>query len=1248
MEFSPFVGPDSLRETTRLLKNLYDLHTKRYCGYEDINGSQYVGTVENFGSEQLIESRKILMDKPSLKNIFIENTFDFYFDIQYSGSVNTYDQQNMLSAVLKKDVLLSNETYRIRFDNVEISNVPRSKSSSDPNVIKDYFLHTETSPHLVIESTDGSIEEKELRLSDKDGINGDYYFHIDHETIDMFDESELDDIINTKTFITKPITDNMYGRELVWICVNVFKLLPNIGFVNNELNGVKLFTLGMNGHDNILMYPLINHNWESLDNHYLIKVIPIDSDAFIETGSEINFNTKVGEIQILHFGDNKNVDPRCEPDSIIKITYDQKYSKITLFNFDQTKNPGFSTNIPYRGKWYFRKPVQGDYDYDGKTYHNRCYAYTSLSSFSINTSDNPILIAAMSVKFDDAFLHEYEGLNENACSGIHIDVTSDHSDNGVSKKNGVIYSMGEFDGLPKYFKYMIDDTIHRAHVEAYAIRDKINDVNQLPNEKQTAGIIIDSAIPQNEVQKVTENMVPVICFDMNNFTGIHYKYYPEKDEGLSKSNYLSEICYIDDNHMGNSNIVEQSMYPKFVYHGNRHFSLGLMGFDPELEVGRVYIISNDKAVYENNETTDTTKAPITFARICDIPTDFSQLVNNRETSPTLVIDPEYVRMIASFDTDDKDAMYNRSFQDKLIRFNGMIVLHSNNGMDVAMVNEMNEQYPQYIRLNEMIDISDTDHVKFELHSSGEGYELGDEFLFYIGGLCIKGVVNSIDTGTVNGIVYKNYDNEGNVINTEYPILQHTLIARSNFENRVTTYETKTVSGNGFGLTVMITISPSIWDNTGMTTNGHLEDCFYFAKDVYDNIWAYTYDETASEFNPTAQITGCEMFPNVYDPSNTLEERTLLNTFMYNMLTPIDTDVSSTPDISCILSNIRKDEEDIMSDYDFSYKLNLGNFNNQDSLFILDTGYETSNFHNIIRIEYGGRPNASHNQMKHPAYSDLSYYSYYNKTNRLLHAFDDTQPMLFIFDPTSPIAYYNEEVICKDMVDIGIYEPLLISAMMPTLTDIVDASGTLKRNIYISDEFNTSDHDKMIEELNVYTRDGLINYLKENFNDAYPLRFENTDYAFSKEMLINYIMKNTLRWGRAAGYTDGPESLYRLPEIRLFRKKGEQVQDKAGRPIGDQPKGMFKCISNEKFDKNVNVDKASHEASPLFIFRLDVDEENISLEGFRLYDEMNKDISEMSLLIVNDKKYVFHNNKGEGTFGWICLNKTDNETEENKE
>ena len=106
-EFSSFVTPDSMRKTLNLLKNFYDSHTKKNYGYKDIHGTQYSGVVENFGSELYIESRKLLMHNPSLENVFVYNTFDFYFDIQFSKCINTYDQQLMLVALLSKDVLNS-------------------------------------------------------------------------------------------------------------------------------------------------------------------------------------------------------------------------------------------------------------------------------------------------------------------------------------------------------------------------------------------------------------------------------------------------------------------------------------------------------------------------------------------------------------------------------------------------------------------------------------------------------------------------------------------------------------------------------------------------------------------------------------------------------------------------------------------------------------------------------------------------------------------------------------------------------------------------------------------------------------------------------------------------------------------------------------------------------------------------------------------------------------------------------------
>ena len=73
-EFSSFLSPDGLRSTLHMLNHFYDNHTKKRVGYEDIEGSQYVGNIHNFGSELLIETRKILMDKASLKNVFIDNS----------------------------------------------------------------------------------------------------------------------------------------------------------------------------------------------------------------------------------------------------------------------------------------------------------------------------------------------------------------------------------------------------------------------------------------------------------------------------------------------------------------------------------------------------------------------------------------------------------------------------------------------------------------------------------------------------------------------------------------------------------------------------------------------------------------------------------------------------------------------------------------------------------------------------------------------------------------------------------------------------------------------------------------------------------------------------------------------------------------------------------------------------------------------------------------------------------------------
>lgn len=1222
MEFSSYMGPDALRKTTQLLKNLYDVHTKRYCGYEDINGSQYVGTVENFGSEMLLESRKLLLDKPSLKNIFIENTFDFYFDIQYSELIDTYDQQNMLCAVLRKDVFLQGYQYRIQFNDFEFVNIPRAHSWSDPDVFKDPYIRTKTPPTLLITNPGGAINRINLVLSDDTDVDTVYYFRL-YNDMKKFYNISYADIMEGESFTTEILDDSMNGLPFIWMCVNKFNLLPDVGFTNNIIDEKTFLTIGTDGHDFSLVYPglnLINSNL-----YMAIKIIPDETIGFMEDNTSVNYNVNIKEIHLLRY-DNESFDIRTTPISDIVITYNDSYTRMTL-----------SDNI----EWSFNKPRVGDYDYDGRTYINPCYAWTPITSFSDNFNDSDIvsssvLIPGFKISFNEEYRHNFEALNGDGMSGIHIDVTSDYSNNGVSKKNGVIYDLGDFDGLPPYFGYMIDDTIHRAHVEAYSIRNALDDRNRFANDKQTAAIIIDSGIPQNEVQKITSDMPIVIQFDWND--AINRKYITV-GEPISKKDFVSEITFVDNNTFGNSKSAKYQFTDKFVYHGNRLFSLGISGFDPEMETGRVYLITNDSAIYENNETTRNKKAPVTFARICDIPTDFSQLVNIKNIAPTLIIDPEYVRTENSYDTDDKNVLYNLTTIDHVLTPIDSIVFPSSYVMDLPSIEDVEKSFPKYIRLNEQINLNDTENIIFNIGSRGTGYTVNDEFLFYIGGLCINGIVKAVDNGGVTEVAYIMNDSNGKH-ETESPTLPNPYIARSNFKDRYNVFETKKVISNGSGLTIIMSISNEIWDNSNMMTNGLLSDIYSFKFDDLDNIWVWEFNGVT--WNQDIQLTGIKIYHNIYEEIDHGRTNSLRDVLIHNMIRPVSNDiVSSEVQSSNIFIQTVPREEDIFSTDDRSVAIEKARRNRQNGFIFLDTGNETSKFHDVTIYEKD-KVNTTQYDLEFPVHNDLNLSDYTNKSNKLRFCCDQQQPSIRVYNPTIT-THDDYEIISSDIVSMKGSRPILLSDVFDnsiyTPENLINQNGVLSRNIYSFDEYTTSEHDILRMKLSSYTREDLIEYIKDRYSDAYPLKFERTEYHYSKEMLINYIMTNTVLWNRPTYVYDedtAPESIYRRPTLKLYKPIGEQVE-LYGKPIGEQPTGAFQSVSTDIFDPVVKVDNTNKKASPTFIFRLD-NPEITSLKGFRMRDDDNNDISEMTLLILNGEIYTAINTSND--IDWIKIERSE--------
>ena len=1204
MEFSPFLGPDSLRAVTHLMKALFENHTPRSYGHEDIEGSYYEGTVENWGAETLTESRKLLLDKPSLKSILIENTFEYYFDVKYSGFVNTYDQQNLLCALLKKDVLLSNRVYRLKFENVVPRSIPRSKSSSDPVVEIDNFMMTITPPKLVEIENGSVIAEHELRLSDKSGIETVYFFHVDVETEDFYNAP------SDGTIVTEPITDSMHGYPMIWMCVNELKTLPDLGFEGNKYGNdeAPLLTLGTNGHDEFLVYPFLSINSEDMDlSKFLIKILPTENSSFY-TEQEmlpLNYSTDISEIQFCYYSDE--IDVHSSPDVSYIVTFDTEHSSMNIIN-----NDGID--------WNFRAPVEGDYDYDGTTYVNRVYAYINAEEFGSDMTGEE-LIPITKLKFDPDYLYEKEFLSLNTYAGMHIDVTSEHSDNDVIKKNGIIHSMGDFDGLPPYFKYDPERNrlTHRAHVEMYALRDKKNDYGQNAVDKPTAGIIIDSGIPQTELPDVNTDLPVTIRFDNTDPINRHYKWY---DPPISKYNVLSEIVYIDPYHFGNARIRSQRNKPKFVYHGNRHFSLHGVGFDPDLEYGRVYVISNDKIGYENNETSEHPKAPATFARICDIPTHYSQLISIPNLAPTFILDTNYVRTETSYGVEDIYPIYNRDFEDHVININGNVIF--NNYSINVIPAYANSHYQNWDNLISWIDLNNEISISFDIDASESVYyEDGDEFEFHVGGINIKGKVTETDQGVVREVLFYNANTEE--YDSTRPVLKYGEVNIVNLTGVTTIFDVSPKTGTGTGLRVIINIDQDYYDTLEPTTDGLISNLIFLYKDNHDNISIY--NRTASETTFVEQVTGAIEYENAYDGYDTLG----VGTKDSMMCTYTKNGFNSNEGITEL--NIRAFEsgnipgtEDVYSGTDRSQQLNEDCRCYQDSFYILDNSDTSIDNAVIVRFTNNDISN-DYSRFMLPEFGDLDLSVYNPKTN-VFKMDDNVQPSLFIYDPTVNTKYTTT----NKMKDVNIlnsshqmtYRDIFVSTdFLPT--DVVNPEGFLNMNVYSYNEYDTSTHDDWKSFLNERSRDELVEMIRGLNPIAEPLKYETGEslYRYTKEMLIDYIVENTLYWeGEDVSYTEGPPTIYRKPEISLYAVRGTRVVDIDGSPIPDrkQPTGDFINVTTEVFHPNGRFGDNDTVYEPSFIFKLDgVDPR--TLDGFRMRDEYGNDVSEDSILIIGTDMYV---------------------------
>lgn len=1192
---TPILTPDGLRKMLQMNNSFFETHTKKNFGREDINGSQFSGTVENFGFEMLMESRKHKLEKPSLKNLFVDNKMNYYFDIQYSKMIETYEQQGLLEAVLKKDVFLSNKIYQLRFDDCHTVYIPRSEvwggyndANPESYVFKDIFVKTTTPPTLIITNPDDptDYEEITLSLSVAEDFETDYYFYRGIGTND-FIESYI-----SGTLLTKPITDAQNGLSWIWMTVDIFRLLPDINFTGNVLSGATKpqLIIGTDGHNISHIYPYIYGN-QSLP-------YPIDSgvwklkawsefNGFIDGGGENNFSSEVTSIGLSYDNDDDN----------LHLTYDigfgEDYIKITLSDAVEWQFVRDTMNSPYHAEVSLDEFIRNDTSVHGVT-----------------------LVEAFHISFSDMYLHPYEGICGSAQSGVHVDILSDYVDNAVPKTNGTIHGLGEFDGLPSYFKTMKDRKTHRSHVELYTIRDQVNRYTQLPTKKQTAGLIFDSAMPQNEMHDMALSD-PAIYYTEGMYT-------TDPDKIVTQKNVLSEITFNDENTFGNCKRPSDVKKQKFIYHGKRSFSLNYAYLDPDTEYGRVYYVNNDSITYENNAglPEEDRKAPRTLARICDIPTEYSQLMHVENNAATFLFDDKYVRMTCSYRSEDLNTLLNK-------RTIVMPRITDNHGPGDKWIYTYSESPNALLNKSTLISLGyykweipspyiDANELTYVISNTGVDYEVDDEFYILIGGKAFDGVVTSVSpSGEVLSATI-DFDDED--------------ISVYNLEGVDTIVEAKNKSSNGDGLKFVLSVNsidvinehkPYPLINAARTDGTPPDETLIcFKLDKYGNIWIWSMDEDW-HWSEYCQVTGIEVIDNDYDVNPTKDDRTVNNVLLVdtlyaqpifnksdlypNMFTDVDIQTYTTYLWNVFPSNPEEDLSDKFHDV-----------NKQDMFYELISTDTVSGCFDLKTYEIGlpwyvSRDNVS-NPVTLPRFNQLNLPSYSNKTNEFIRSYNDKQPELFIYSP-------NKETI--ETYDINFnYRDLNILEEQRSITfanlsrSLYNANRRLNNNVYYYPEYeHTKTYNNFYASLTTKSRTEILEMISDTFGPkAEPLLVEDSDYRYPLQKLVEYLMSRFP--------FDKPE--YLKDDIKLFRYAGEEVIQTNGDPIGQQPSGGFVSLTSETFNPTVYANHIVKKSMYEYIFMIDDPNFQGFSSNFKIIDDDGNDITKYSLVIWDGHKYAYIN------------------------
>ena len=1256
----PLMTPDSLRAKLHIDCKFFGTFTERSKMHEHYNGTKYVGTIENWGDEMLLEAHKLKMKYPPFNVLKCSDAVHQYLDLHYGTDVNCAYEPNAIVGHLKKDVLTDKRCY-IQFHSCTKDVLLRSISSSDPNLILQTIYKTHYPPNFVLVNGNGTKSYAKLEIYDdnieagSDHSHGTmYYFNTtnadntlntdDEYRRNLIDPDSVETIESGVRFNTLDLQEWMEELPFVWCSVPSIETFENGSMEGNiDRNGNPLFTMGTDGNDNTAMYSLIfgDENLPSIDASYgnvtwMLKVY-----------------AKYDDYSMTNMKDNRSKELRM----ISLCAYDDTpVFQHVVFHQDMTwdtdKFHVYLNTSAYRlakTQWMPHKPVEGDSDYDGLLYKNPIYMVATITNQTtgqliydylqtcvntINGSYNPIFIVKQDYEYN-----EFRYMTPRAQTGIHIDGSSDYSEHCVDKRNGTIYDMGEFDGLPDYYQIKKANYLKRPRVSLYALRDWITSETQRPMQRQSAGLLLDSGLPDLYRENHIDDLESII----------HYKYYPSRTyytrgTSVSVNNALSDIVYIDGNTMSDTHKTK-SPY-QMIYHGNRFFSCNLISDLNEDEFGHVFVISNDPSSYDNNDSTIYTKPARTLARICDIPTDYRQLTHITGLVSSVVIDKWYVRTeccysdgtIDSVNGNDLQRIWNTtSNENVLVHVGQRYIFDDDVNMNTSYGSSwMDLHYPRWNNRNAFFTMKNamatdivSDTYSWTVSDGGSGYHVGSGLKDYVGGKAFETNVRRI---TTSGSV---------VATTSVSETKDVQINRANFDGRISVYTPSPIDGptrdEDFA-SLTLEIDQTAWDDLQPYTHGSINGCFAFKFNQYDQLTIWKYNPVDRWWYENVIMTGDTFVETIYNASLNVEHYTAGACIMAHMLTPPlqINGFSDAPPTDSITYNTRTytantgEDHPNNRDVDLSDKIVELGYNVQDAYFVC---MENSGTTNDIKSYELTPTSANSVNIKFPKTHYAPLYNDKPSVTSLLfnglfsgvpeHGYVLKQPNVFMYNPYKTIHTQYEQV-SSDVVTPLKISPITFNAYFKDMVN----NDKLKYHVYrytgyeMNDSLQTEYDTLMATSRDILYQDAIqcnptLNGEKLTVN---PVAYaEENGVPYTKEMLVLYLMEYKIMDDNM-----NMEHTYRPTMTSDTIHKIVNANTTASGNI--QPTGDIVPVSARVAHNEVYVDATSAatiKTKPLYVFKLDTNIPLESLDGFHMRDEYsNHDISDKTLLIYQNTLYTF--------------------------